>query len=286
MKIKYFDSPIDDRQRSKLLMVGDLLIYQQIPAMLDLIEFTTQLLNCHLDGLDPTSAQQHLNRDQFLYKVGAAQAEFRKSDQAKALFFEVLSACGVNRKDCYYDHFPLRVVPFAQQHNGGQQSSVGHHRDTWGSNIACQQNWWAPIFDLTVQRTIAIYPYYWDKPIANTTANWSFKAFLAARASTQQERLVNYPSAPKPTVVIDETQVIKLVIRPGDVLNFSSAHLHASVQNTSKATRFSVEMRTVNGLDLNRKVNAPNVDNAGVEKMYQWFKHIDTKQKLRPALIN
>lgn len=73
---------------------------------------------------------------------------------------------------------------------------------------------------------------------------------------------------------------MKLVIKPGDVLNFSSAHLHASVPNTSDATRYSVEMRTINLVDLNEKKQAPNLDNAGEKPMYSWFKNIKTNKKL------
>lgn len=284
MNILDIYNQVDDSQRAKHLFNGDILVYRNVQAMHDLIAFTKELLNDYLPGLDPTTAQLQLNQQDFLEATGKAQTQFRKSQAARELFFNVLRQCGVDTRQCFYDHFPLRIVPFANYHHGAHRAAIGHHRDTWGSNVDCQQNWWAPIFELTQARTIALYPTYWDKPLANNTVTWRFSEFLAARKQVDTERQVDYPSAPSPTEAVDETCVIKLVIEPGDVLNFSSAHLHASVPNTSEATRFSVEMRTISQVDLASGAVAPNVDNAGSPAMYQWFKHIETKNSLSSAL--
>lgn len=280
MKIITLDHPIDDRQRGQLLFEGHLLIYRQRSSMLELIDYTKSMLKIELADLEPTSAQRHLNTEQFLQATGAAQTRFRTDPKARQLFFQVLRECGVKTHSCYYDHFPLRVVPFCSSHTGAHRAAIAHHRDTWGSNIHSQQNWWAPIYTLSSERTIAIYPAYWHQAIANTTESWSFEEFLAARAKSEIERQVPYPSAPSPIQTVDESDVVKLVIEPGDVLNFASAQLHASVPNTTDATRYSVEMRTVHLSDLNANRQAPNIDNAASEPMYFWFKNIESKQKL------
>ena len=280
MKVIYLDQPICDIQRAELLFSGHLLVYTQRQSMIHLIEFTENLLKTKLNNLDPVNAQNTLRKEPFLKATCEVQAEFRRSEKARQLFFNVLAECGVDLQTCYYDHFPLRIVPFAEQHSGAHRAAIGHHRDTWGSNIHSQQNWWAPIFSLTKERTIALYPDYWNKALANSTATWCFKEFLTERNKSQKERNINYPSAPIPVEEVDEGNVMKLVIKPGDVLNFSSAHLHASVPNTSDATRYSVEMRTINSVDLNEKKQAPNLDNAGEKPMYSWFKNIKTNKRL------
>ena len=280
MKVIHLNHPIADQERSELLFAGHLLVYTQRESMIELVQYTKALLKEHLNGLDPALAQHQLSKESFLMATGAAQTQFRCSDKARQLFFRALTECGIVPRNCYYDHFPLRVVPFAEQHKGADRAAIGHHRDTWGSNINCQQNWWAPIFDLTEERTIAIYPDYWEKPLANTTATWCFDTLLEKRNQTQRERSFNYPNAPSPIEGVNEDGVVKLVIQPGDVLNFASAQLHASVPNTSNATRFSVEMRTINVDDLATMRQAPNVDNAGTKPMYAWFKNIETKQAL------
>ena len=281
MQIISLDHAICDEQRANHLFAGDLLVYRQQKNMLELIEYTKSLLKDQFGDCDYTRIQCQLDQQQFLLEMGQVQSQFRRSKDARELFFKVLQECGVNTPSTFYDHFPLRVVPFSNQHQGAHRAAIGHHRDTWGSNINCQQNWWAPIFALTAERTIAIYPDYWHKPLANTTASWSFDEFLKARNQTHTERQVDYPSAPGPSVEVDESQVLKLVIEPGDVLNFASAQLHASVPNSTDAARFSIEMRTVNQDDLANNRAAPNIDNAGTKPMYQWFKNIQTKEPLK-----
>jgi hypothetical protein len=46
----------------------------------------------------------------------------------------------------------------------------GFHRDTWGTNLYAQVNWWAPVYPITAGRTVALYPTLWSRPVANTSA--------------------------------------------------------------------------------------------------------------------
>lgn len=285
MQIISLDKPISDKERAELLFQGEVLIYRNIDAMWQLIEYSDKLLRETLGGLDPVSAQQHLKSEAFLELTEKAQELFHSDPRAKAIFFDALAQCGLNLDNTYYDHFPMRIVPFAKSHNGAHRSLVGHHRDTWGSNIQNQINWWAPLYKLEAERSIALYPHYWHHPIANNTADWSFAGYLAARRRALLDRDTAYPSAPSPTEEVDESGVVKVVLEPGDILNFSSAHLHASVPNSTDQIRFSVEMRTINIQDINLNRVAPNLDNAGKEPMYQWFKNIISKQPLNEALI-
>ncbi|WP_261843911.1 phytanoyl-CoA dioxygenase family protein [Aliamphritea ceti] len=280
MEIIQLDHAISDAERAELLFAGNLLVFRQRPAMQRMITYTRGLLAETLADLDPVTVQNYLERELFLENVGTVQTRFRTSEEAKLIFFDVLRECGVTTDHCYYDHFPLRVVPFDTTHRGAHRAAIGHHRDTWGSNIQSQQNWWAPIFSLEAERTIAFYPDYWDKPLANNTNSWSFTEYLATRKDTQPERGVAYPSAPSPAESVDESGVLKVVIQPGDVLAFASAHLHASVPNTTDAIRYSVEMRTIHQSDLSAGRVAPNVDNAGTGPMYRWFRHVENRQPL------
>lgn len=283
MKLSYLTQPISDQERSERLFSGELLIYRQIPAMLELIEQADIQLKEALDGLEPDTAQYHFDRDEFLNRTGQAQTAFRKDAGMRTLFFEVLKQCGVNIDATYYDHFPMRIVPFANSHDGAHRAAIGHHRDSWGSNIHCQQNWWAPLYTLEAQRSITFYPDYWHQPLTNNTEQWRFSDYLASRQQGAPERAVDYPSAPGPTEAVDEGGARQIMLNPGDVLNFASAHLHASAINTTTRTRFSVEMRTICEDDLEAGRYAPNVDNEGVPPMYSWFKSISGLKPLEVA---
>jgi hypothetical protein len=285
MNIILIDKPISDADRAESNFKGDLLIYQNIPAMHELIAYADTLLCDVLDGIEPAEAQHHYLPNEFLRRTTKAQSNFRQSQIPKDLFFKALEQCGVDLNSTYYDHFPMRIVPFDKDSindwDGARCGVIGHHRDTWGSNIHCQLNWWAPLYELEKERTIAIYPDYWLKPIENYTSIWSFEVFLKQRGKATEERLESYPSAPSPQASVDESGVVRVMLKPGDILSFASAHLHASVPNTTQSTRFSVEMRSINKNDLVNNRAAPNVDNEAGTLRSQWFRHIISKEKLR-----
>lgn len=276
MDIIQLDHAISDKERADYLFAGHIIVYKQRPAMLELIQYCHMRLMQALEGLDPVYAQRDLGKVAFIAKTSHVQDSFKEDDNAKQLFFQVLKECGLDTYNSLYDHFPMRIVPANHLHNSSHRSSISHHRDTWGSNLQAQQNWWAPLYALSEERTIAFFPDYWHKPLANNTADWSFKDYLAKRKIALKQNEVGYPIAPTASESVDESHIVKLVIEPGDVLNFSSAHLHASVPNTTDAARFSVEMRTLNSLDITEGRGAPNLDNAGTPPMYSWFKAIES----------
>jgi hypothetical protein len=65
---------------------------------------------------------------------------------------------------------------------------------------------------------------------------------------------------PKPEQDIDLDPQIRIMGKAGSVLIFSAAHLHSTVPNTSGATRFSIDFRTVNRADIESGAGAKNVD--------------------------
>jgi len=272
---------LSERQRSEMLFSGEVLLFRNVPAMYELINYTDGLLKKHLGGLDPTSIQGRLNEADYLELMGRAQHEFRTSQEPKSLFFKALAQVGVDHGTTYWDHFPLRAVPHGGTHKGGRCGWVDVHRDSWGASIDAQLNWWAPIYLLTPERSMAFYPDYWQRPLANDTATWSIDEYIRQRnLLPNKERKVPYSSVPLPTEQVDVSHVCPVMLEPGDLLCFASAHLHASVQNTTDRTRFSVEMRTVNINEVLAGYGAPNVDNDGPCPMYNWFRRISDNYSL------
>ena len=54
-----------------------------------------------------------------------------------------------------------------------------------------------------------------------------------------------------------------VVIEPGEIIAFSSAHAHVGVPNHTGLTRVSLETRTVSIADVRAGRGAPNVDSRG-----------------------
>ena len=275
---------MSDEQRSEIIFGGDLILFRQIPAMLELCQYVDQFMSKALDGRSPEHAMHQLPSDEYLQFIIDMQQRFQDDAETKKIFFRVLQETGVDLSATYHDYFPMRVVSAQEKFTTGLRTTVGHHRDTWGGNVQSQCNWWAPIYDLEAERTMAFYPDYWDKPTVNTTADWEFSKYLAARRETPKGVKVPYPGAPELLEPVDEANAFKVVLNAGDVLCFSSAHLHATVPNTTDVTRYSVEMRTINLADLKAGRGAPNIDNAGKNVRYNWYRHTLDNASLKDVM--
>jgi hypothetical protein len=205
--------------------------------------------------------------------IDELRGRFRRDAELKDLFRASLERTGVDPARTYWDSLYFRVVPPIAPGSERQIGRIGFHRDTWGSNILQQMNWWTTIRPLTPERTLAIYPAYWSRPIENTSAGWDLDEIRALRRSgTPDEDL---PIVPEPTEPVDMSSELRLVIEPGDLLCFSGAHLHASVPNTSDGTRYTVELRTVSIDDVSSGRGAPDLDGRAPKVPREWFRSME-----------
>ena len=199
-------------------------------------------------------------------QIDELQEDFRRDPRVERLMRSALEQVGVVAAGTFWDPPRLRIVPPASERQVG---TIGFHRDTWGSNVLAQTNWWLPLRALTDERTIALYPEYWSKPIANTSAEWDLAEIRERRRAG--EPIDDLPIVPAPSEPPSTGSELRMVVEPGDLLCFSGAHLHASVPNVSDGTRVSVELRTVNRDDLERGRGAPDLDGRAPETPLHWF---------------
>ncbi|MDJ0949129.1 MAG: hypothetical protein QNJ94_09425 [Alphaproteobacteria bacterium] len=259
--IHYVSEALDDETRGARLFRGDILVFEDVAPMHALCARTQELIREAFGDDDPETCQDRLDRDSFVAAARAARARYRKDPEVAALARHVLAATGVALSRTYWDRLILRVLPSGKSHSARRIERLGPHRDSWGSNLMAQVNWWAPIFPIAPERTVALYPNYFDRPIANSSADWDLDELRARqRAIAAGEELTPYPLLPVPTEEIETASELRLSPEPGDLICFSSAHLHASVANETGLARFSTEFRTVNLDDLRAGRGAPNVD--------------------------
>lgn len=230
-------------------------------------------------------AHEQFSRAEFLRRAAQAQEAFNGAPY-KELFAGWLAHLGIRpAEELYWDTLGLRIAAPVESHGGGFRSHVSVHRDTWGSGIQAQVNWWAPLMPLSYGRTLAFYPHYWERALPNSTAEWSFKDYLASRRAVRSSgKAADYPAAPR-HLAEPETPPYLVKLRCGELLAFSSAHLHASVPNRTLRTRFSLEIRTVHAQDVRQGRGAPNVDCASEPPLYQLFRAVgDDARKLSQDL--
>ena len=262
--IQVMKGALDDERRGEALFGGDVLIFKEVAPLRLLSTLAGELLSAEF-GEAPAHAQFALGQEEFAARASALAKRWRRHPAAVEGFREVLRDVGVELDRGYWDWLHLRIQPHQDFTETG---TLGYHRDTWSSNIYAQANWWAPILPITRERTIALYPGYWLRPLGNTSATWDL------------ERLREMPIVPTPTEPVDTDSELRIVIEPGDLLCFSGAHLHASVPNTSGATRFSFELRTVTAEDVQARRGAPNVDGEAPRVAWRWFTGITSGASL------
>jgi len=283
MQIYYVYDSISDRQRSDILFKGDLIVFRQLPALIEMNRKLALLIKTHMSEKQPFKAEAQFNQE-----IVRLQQQFQASTEIRHQFRLALKQAGVDLERNYADHLFLRCVPPKQHRNQRFRGHIGYHRDTWGSNIQHQINWWSPVHPVTEQNTIAFYPDYWKKPIANTSDRWSYEAFCKARKVADKDKSgseqINYPYAPEILETVDDRSQTAVVIEPGDLLCFSSAHLHASIPNSSAMARYSTELRSFNLEDLEYQRMPENVDNAGTEPHYEWFRRLSDDAQLNNQL--
>ncbi len=121
------------------------------------------------------------------------------------------------------------------------------HRDTWYSGAQCQINWWIPIYPIRSDNCMAFHPHYWNEPVENTSSGYNYYEWNTKFRGQHVAQMIDKDTRPlpAPTHTIDYSSTVRLICPPGGQIVFSSAHLHSTVPNTSRRTRFSVDFHTV-----------------------------------------
>lgn len=244
-----------DDDRGSRVFAGEILVFSDVAAVSDLLAVVDELVVAHL-GPDPELVHHRFEPADLRAAIAALNRAARSDPGVARAFAAAIAATGADLERLCWDRLMLRVQPPAGAATVG---TLGFHRDTWASNVYAQTNWWAPVYPVTEERTVAFYPDYWTRPLANTSAAWDVT------------RIREMPRVPAPTQPVDRASELRAVIEPGDLLCFSGAHLHASVPNTTGRTRFSLEVRTVHLDDLEAGRGAPNVDGAAPHVPWHWF---------------
>jgi hypothetical protein len=262
----------DDERRGDLIYRGGLLIFKDVAPLREVSLLAEELIG------DVVGAEAGLNGPDAA-AIDELQARFGREPRVERLFRAALEQVGLAGERNYWDSIRLRVVPPVRRGAGPQIGRIGLHRDTWSSNVPQQTNWWMTIRPLSAERTIAFYPGYWERPIQNTSADWDLDAVRERRRRGEPDE--ELPIVPEPTEPVDPESELRVVLEPGDFLCFSGAHLHASVPNTSDATRYSVELRTVCLDDLTRDRGAPDLDGRAPAVPLEWFRSMTDGAPLR-----
>ena len=234
--------------------------------MRSLVAFAQGLLERAFHPHVPRIAHSHLAAERQAEIFAAAGKEFTRSPVVKALWRELFGSIGLNAERLARDRLRVRLQPPLSRERGQSRSvmrsTVPFHRDTWGTNLYAQINWWAPVYPITEERTMALYPALWDRSLRNSSASYDLQALVKLVSEKGREAITGEMAVPELLESVDPAQAVPVIIEPGSVIVFSSAHAHAGVPNSSSLSRFSLETRTVWISDIRSGHGAPNIDGA------------------------
>lgn len=256
-------SPWPARDFHDRIYAGAIVLLRPLPEQQRLVAFTRQFLEERFHPHAPVEIHRHLDHEQQVEQFAAATRDYARSPQVKELWAQLFAAVGLDPQHTARDRLHLRFQPHqppdAPVVRTRSTATVRFHRDTWGTNLYAQVNWWAPVYPLSAGRTMAMYPALWTRPLRNTSATFDFGVVL------QQSRAgVNVSASdggiPQLREEVPEDLAVPVLIDPGEIIAFSAAHAHTGVPNHTGLTRISLETRTLSIDDLCAGRGAPNID--------------------------
>ena len=277
LDLRYRTSSDSDEDRATAIFSGAVLVYRALPAMHELVACLREITRREIELIDPYLAESVLESADFRHRASRARQVVRENSDVARLYRAVLVEAGVDISALFYDHFKLRFQPSYDISRTRYMRDLPAHRDTWGSNIHAQINWWAPIWPVAADRTIGIFPSLWDAPVPNTSSDWSYRKLIQY---LKVDRNTSYPMLPLCLDPPSPRDAVPIVLDPGDIMAFSGAQLHCSMPNKSGVARISTETRTVSAQDLLFSRSAKNIDCGASVSQFDWFRHIETGESL------
>ena len=237
----------------KDIFKGKIFVFKKSKIILDLVQEIKKNILIEYNG--PLEKLHHLDNCEEISST--LVTNLKKIPEFKKLFKIFLKEINFFHENSYWDQFRVRVAPAQNKFSYREASRINSHRDTWGTNIHQQINWWAPISSISETNTMIFYPDYFSKAVKNSTSTWDLNTYLEHR----KRKDFSYPSAPQLLEDLpQDSSVLSVNIEPGEILCFSGCHLHSSSKEKSDNTRFSYEIRTICQDDLDNRREAPNTD--------------------------
>jgi len=266
------------------LFRGAIARFSDLPQMSALVAFTRRFLEQQLP-VEPTRI--HEMEGDLSTRCARLKRDYANSDAAKQLWKNLFAAVGLDPQTAMRDRLTLRFQPpkpaTSDQPWSRSTSTVGFHRDTWGTNLYAQINWWAPVYPITAGRTFAFLPELFAQPLKNNSSAFDIVAIME-RNKGHGAPVGPGEMVPQLKEEIDLSKALPVTISPGDVIVFSSQHAHVGIPNRTELTRISLETRTLRLADLESGRGAPNVDGRARWISYGMFRRIADGRPLPDVL--
>ncbi|MFC5993831.1 hypothetical protein ACFQE5_06350 [Pseudonocardia hispaniensis] len=257
----YLNREIADDARRESLFAGNFYLYTNLPGAHALADHAKSLIAEAFAERDPERAQYEMPVDEFVELVGPLKAEFTNGQRTKELCQQFALDLGVDPENTYFDIPRLRVIPADDYLSAGVSYNYKAHRDMWYGHPQQLVNYWVPVFPVVGDNVMSMFTDYFDRPVKNGSNAYDYDEWVAKYRPAAAEKITTDDRPhPLPLEEIDSRGEIRIAGGSGDVMMFSSNHLHASAPNLSGVTRFSYDLRTINLDDIRAGRGPRNVD--------------------------
>ena len=280
--------PGSARQFHDRIYAGDIIRITELPAMAALVALTRAWLEDALHPWAPPEIHRYLSHDEQTLRFAQCQNAFARSKEVREHWRAVVESLGLAPDALACDRLHLRFQPHREPRQSTPRArttaTIAFHRDTWGSNLYAQTNWWAPIYPITTGRTVALYPHLWQQALRNCSADFDMRALLERSHRDGRNAVDADEAIPHLLEAIDPQQGVAVDIAPGSLIAFSGAHAHAGVGNNTGLTRISFETRSVLIDDVLAGLGAPNIDGHAPWRTPGLFRRMSDTRRLNEIL--
>ncbi|QIG53197.1 hypothetical protein G6N82_02645 [Altererythrobacter sp. BO-6] len=280
------NAPIEEEELA--IYRGQIVLLPPTPASIELCAHARTMVEEAFHPYDPRTAQHVLDIDDFVARAANVKPRFIHDPQTRILQKAYLAELGFDPWRTYLDVPRMRVV----SSDGYLVSGVGHkqppHRDTWWSAPMQQIQFWLPIFPMTRECSMEFYPHYVESAVANSSNDFNIYNWNATgRKNAAQHRMgEDNRGIPQPNAALEHPGAVQMVLPVGGAVIFSANQLHATSDNVSGMTRFSIDFRIVDIEHVRHGIGARNVDNASTGTALRDFRRISDEQEIAPDIVS
>ncbi len=258
-----FDSRWSDDRKRAAVYDGDLFVFSPTPAALALVERARELLETAFAPHNPIEAQYHVPVAEYAAVLGKVKPAFIHDPTCKRLIPKLMEEIGADPGQVHFDVPRMRSATAHDYLTTGIAYAFHPHRDTWYSAPQAQINWWFPIYEMDPNNGMAFYPRQFASALPNSSETYNYYRWNREnRASASQQIGTDTRVQPRLTADVDLGPEVRVATPVGSIIMFSGQQLHATVENRTEVTRFSIDFRTVHRGDLENGRGAPRIDSA------------------------
>jgi ectoine hydroxylase-related dioxygenase (phytanoyl-CoA dioxygenase family) len=167
--------------------------------------------------------------EQYAAILEVLKPKFIHHPRCKELIKGVLKELGCELEKVYFDVPRLRTSTSDNYLSSGLAYAFHPHRDTWYSAPQNQINWWMPVTEMVPENSMAFHPRYWKEPVKNSSRDYNYYRWnKESRSSAAKQIVSDTRKQPRAEEPMELDPQVRLVLKPGSVILFSAAQIHAT----------------------------------------------------------